>query len=412
VRIAVVTSFGQIVGGVERYLDSSIPRLTAQGHEVHLWHEKEKFAAWRTRPTIRSTSTVLPVESLRYASAHVENIVSSIGAWMPDVVCVHSALHPPLEERILEIAPSVYFAHAFSGTCISGKRTLNGTSPHPCNRTLGPQCLLHYLPEHCGDLNPVKAVRDYTRNVGQLQNIRRYSAVVAFSSHIRSEYERHGVAPEKIALVQPFAPADEEWELIDHAPRHLGDPLTIGFAGRLVAEKGTKFLLDALPLVRKALSKRVRAVIAGDGREWRRLEKQAATISERDPGIEISFTKWAGRRELGEFYASLDLLVVPSVWPEPFGMVGLEAAAHGIPVAAFAVGGIKDWLRDGVNGHLAPGDYPTVAGLSEAIVKCLRDQCHYENLCAGAVKVGAEYSAGRHIGALTGILESLQLQRA
>ena len=67
-----------------------------------------------------------------------------------------------------------------------------------------------------------------------------------------------------------------------------------------------------------------------------------------------------------------DLLVVPSLWPEPFGLVGLEAARHRLPVAAFAVGGIPDWLRPGVNGYLAPGDPPTPGGLADAIIACLR----------------------------------------
>ena len=54
--------------------------------------------------------------------------------------------------------------------------------------------------------------------------------------------------------------------------------------------------------------------------------------------------------------AASDLLVVPSVWPEPFGSVGPAAAQHGIPAAAFAVGGIPQWLHEGVNGHLADGN--------------------------------------------------------
>jgi glycosyltransferase involved in cell wall biosynthesis len=406
-----VNSFGQIVGGVERYLDSSIPLLAERGHEVHLWHEKEKFAAWRTRPVIRSSSTVLPVESLRYASAHVDSIVASITDWSPDVVCIHSAIYPALEKRLLKIARTVYFAHAFAGTCISGKKTLNRPSPHPCDRTLGPKCLLHYLPDRCGDLNPVKALQDYARNVEHLANIRQYSAIIAFSSFVRSEYERHGVSSEKIALIPPFAPSERTTQGDAGGQQLLGEQITVGYAGRLVAEKGTRFLLDALPLVRKNLGKRIKAVIAGDGREWRKLERQAAAICERASGIEIVFTKWAGRQELDEFYTALDLLVVPSVWPEPFGMVGLEAASRGIPVAAFAVGGITDWLHDGINGHLAPGDNPAISGLSDAIIRCLRDQRHYDNLCRGAVEAGSRYSATRHVCALNGILESDQLQR-
>ena len=61
--------------------------------------------------------------------------------------------------------------------------------------------------------------------------------------------------------------------------------------------------------------------------------------------------------------AQSDLLVLPSLWPEPFALVGLEAARHRLPVAAYAVGGIPDWLTSGENGYLAPGDPPTVDGL-------------------------------------------------
>jgi glycosyltransferase involved in cell wall biosynthesis len=46
--------------------------------------------------------------------------------------------------------------------------------------------------------------------------------------------------------------------------------------------------------------------------------------------------------------------VVPSRWPEPFGMVGIEAMARGRPVVGFSVGGIPDWLEHEVTGLLAP----------------------------------------------------------
>ena len=46
------------------------------------------------------------------------------------------------------------------------------------------------------------------------------------------------------------------------------------------------------------------------------------------------------------------MVVVPSTWPEPFGMVGIEAMAYGKPVIAFDVGGISEWLKDGETGFL------------------------------------------------------------
>ena len=56
------------------------------------------------------------------------------------------------------------------------------------------------------------------------------------------------------------------------------------------------------------------------------------------------------------------MLVLPSLWPEPFGLVGPEAMAYGKPVVAFDVGGVREWLVDRVNGLLVPrGDVPSLA---------------------------------------------------
>jgi glycosyltransferase involved in cell wall biosynthesis len=97
--------------------------------------------------------------------------------------------------------------------------------------------------------------------------------------------------------------------------------------------------------------------------------------------------------------------VVPSVWPEPFGLVGPEAAAYGVPAAAYAVGGIPDWLQDGVNGHLAPGNPPMAAGLADAIVNCLGDPAHYEQLRRGALAAAqTSDTVARHAAAVAEVL--------
>ena len=49
---------------------------------------------------------------------------------------------------------------------------------------------------------------------------------------------------------------------------------------------------------------------------------------------------------------------MPSLWPEPFGLVGIEALAAGRPVVASATGGIGDWLEDGVGGLMVPPGDP------------------------------------------------------
>jgi glycosyltransferase involved in cell wall biosynthesis len=144
---------------------------------------------------------------------------------------------------------------------------------------------------------------------------------------------------------------------------------------------------------------------AGDGPARPSWQASAARLARREPEIRIEFPGWIDTDRIGSLMASADLLVVPSLWPEPFGLVGLEAARHRLPVAAFAVGGIPDWLRPGINGYLAPADPPTPAGLADAIIACLEDPQAHARLRDGAGRVAAEFVFDDHIEALIRVLE-------
>ena len=121
----------------------------------------------------------------------------------------------------------------------------------------------------------------------------------------------------------------------------------------------------------------------------------------------MTFPGWRTADQLDVLMARTDLLVVPSVWPEPFGSVGPTAAQHGVPAAAFAVGGIPQWLREGVNGHLAPGHPPSASALAKAIVSCVQDPHHYAALCSGARKVGASFTMDRHLPELMRVFQQV-----
>lgn len=72
-----------------------------------------------------------------------------------------------------------------------------------------------------------------------------------------------------------------------------------------------------------------------------------------------------------DLYRSCDVVVAPSRWQEPFGLVCIEAGAAGKPLVATRVGGIPEIIDDGVNGYLAePGD---VSGLAARVAALLAD---------------------------------------
>lgn len=83
--------------------------------------------------------------------------------------------------------------------------------------------------------------------------------------------------------------------------------------------------------------------------------------------------------------------VVPSLWPEPFGLVALETAAAGKPIVASDIGGLRDIVRDGETGLLVPpDDRPALAaGLSRLIA----DEALRERMGAAARRRAAEFSS-------------------
>ena len=81
----------------------------------------------------------------------VVGALDGLKEWGPDVLYVHGVLDPKLEERILNTAPAVFFAHNYYGTCISGSKAFAFPSPEPCGKRFGAGCLLHYFPRRCGD---------------------------------------------------------------------------------------------------------------------------------------------------------------------------------------------------------------------------------------------------------------------
>jgi len=137
---------------------------------------------------------------------------------------------------------------------------------------------------------------------------------------------------------------------------------TILYVGQLIRGKGVDQLLQALVKIQTPY----RAVIVGKGNAEDSLRKLSKQL-----GIEqcVEFVGWVANEHLPQYYSRAHVLAVPSRWPEPFGMVGLEAMRYGKPVVAFDVGGIPDWLQHQKTGLLAPaGDVSSFAACLEHLL--------------------------------------------
>ena len=257
--------------------------------------------------------------------------------------------------------PVVKMMHGYFGTCIGGQKAHTFPAVEACAREFGLACLGLYLPRRCGQLRPALMVSQFGWASRQRKLFDRYAHVVVASQHMAREYARHGIASRRLTAAPLFPTASST------AALRIPPPLpTVLFLGRMTAIKGGDILIRAAALrwpdcSRSPCGSRLQAT--GQPRSnWRTLA--------REQNVEAVFHGWVAGDARTALLRSASLIAVPSLWPEPFGLVGLEAAVHGVPAVGFDVGGVGEWLRDDVNGRLVPA-VGSSSALGSAIARML-----------------------------------------
>ncbi len=385
-RIAVINWTRRRAGGIESYLDALIPALHERGHQMAFCYEMD---APMTREQI-----ALPegIRSWCLTDTGIEETLDALRDWQPDLIFTHRLFSAELETGALEIAPAVFFSHDYSGMCISGEKTFKSPTVKPCARKFGWPCLLHYYPHRCGGLNPLTMLSDYKQQAKRQELLRQYKSIVTNSLHMQTELNRHGLNSTCVYL-----PVTNSFPT---AQARASTGARLLFLGRMDFHKGGEIFIESLREVCVSLKKPVHVTFAGDGPERERWQRRAAQVQVGIENLKIEFVGWQDDAERDALLNNCDLLVVPSLWPEPFGLIGPEAGLRGVPVAAFATGGIREWLEDGVNGYLADGNKPTATGLAKAIVNCLHDPLTHERLKHGAIERALRFNMENHLTAL------------
>jgi glycosyltransferase involved in cell wall biosynthesis len=279
--------------------------------------------------------------------------------------------------------------HGFFGTCLGGHKAVTFPAVEPCSRLCGPACLPIYLPRRCGQLRPLVMLEQYGWHARQRDLFSRYAGIVVTSDYMRREYERYPIGTAALTTA-PLFPA---------AGRSIGGrPLpaepTVLFVGRMVDLKGGEALIRAAAAAVRQSSMPMHLVLAGDGPQrssWMALASQLR--------LRATWKGWVNGDARAGLFRQASLLAVPSLFPEPFGLVGLEAAAHGVPAVAFDVGGIGEWLHHGVNGRLVRerGD---VEALASTLCGLLGSPEELNRLGAGALRMAAALSIDAHLDRL------------
>jgi len=374
-------------GGVGTYLSSLMELLDAHGHSVALLHDGADDPA--------SANRLSAMDAWSVENSGLEKALSSVSAWRPDVCYSHNMRRLEIDERLTAQWPTVKMMHGYFGTCVSGQKSFSFPDVRACTRHCGPACLVPYLPRRCGYRNPVVMMSQYSWASRQRALFSRYVAIAVASEHMRREYLAHGTHPDRTHTIPLFAS-------VAQPSTQVGPPIDVVFLGRLTTLKGGDELIRATRLASDRIGRPVTVTVAGEGPGRAALERLSASL-----GVQASFAGWVDDGGKADLLSRAALLAIPSLWPEPFGLVGLEAAAFGVPAIGFDVGGISAWLTDGANGRLVPRT-AGIAGFADAMASIVGDTALRATFSRGARTVATRFTPDAHLAALERIFEAVR----
>lgn len=391
-RIAISGAHQSVVGGAETYLSWLLRMLVSRGHTVAFAFERAAKSGEQ-----RVDQEIEPLTRLDLGKVPRVESLAALARFRPDVVFLQGASDAAFDLALAERFRTVLFAHAFYGTCATGWKVHHRPSLHLCTRTFGPACLaVNYL-RGCGARSPVQLLRVYSSQNERLRVVRKLAGLVVASEYMRRVYVQNGVDAGSIRVLPP--PGNLEPDATPPVARE--SPRQLLFLGRFTSGKGGIRAIEAAAICQGALpERRLQLTMAGDGPELGRCQRLAESLR-----VAVDFPGWVGPEQRMELLRRADVLVVPSLWPEPFGLVGIEAASVGVPAVAYRAGGIVDWLTSGKNGELAEGfDAPELAA---ALERALRDPEHHHRLQVGAWQTAHEFGGQRHVAGLESFFDEL-----
>jgi glycosyltransferase involved in cell wall biosynthesis len=205
---------------------------------------------------------------------------------------------------------------------------------------------------------------------------RRYVDALVTPSHaLRGALRANGiraprmeVVPNSIDLVRWHADADPGKMAAFRREHDLEGYKVLLFGGRVSRYKGGELLLQALQKVAERVTN-VRLLILA------RLEGYASAMLERAASLgladHVRLAGWLSSEELQTAYHVADLVTMPSIYLEPFGMIALEGMGAGVPVVATCFGGTPEVVIDGQTGYVV-NPY-NVEMLADRLVRLLQD---------------------------------------
>jgi glycosyltransferase involved in cell wall biosynthesis len=359
-------------GGVGAHVQASAAVLARAGIEVTVLvgriESEERFPGVSVRREAALNKVGEPI------SARLGDVLDG----EPQIAHLHQVDDPEVVAAIQPSAPVVVSAHGYTA-CTAGVHYFRPGSE--CMRPHGPACIPHLIAcAHARDPRRLPAKYRYASR--GLAALRSADHAVSYSSAVDRHLAINRVGRRSIV---PYFPTFEA-----HPEATEPSGRQVLFAGRVVPSKGVAVL------IRAAREVDAEFLVCGDGWRLAAMRRLAGRLG---VSARVHFPGWLAPADLAREIARSCVVALPSVWPEPFGLIGIEALAAGRPVVASATGGVGDWLEHGVSGLCVPAG--SHRALARALQELLSDPSRSRAMGeAGRRAVASSFSAERHLEAL------------
>lgn len=322
-KIIFVNTKSSVWGGVERYIQTIVPIITQAGYSVS--------ALFEERPDYEDSFTD-SFEKVHYFES-IEKTVKPLKDEAPDAVFIHKIQNPELLKALQKEFITVFFVHDHDYYCFRRHKYFPVVRKNCTLANNFIYCSLcsGMINKVFGKIRPVNVFRKQK----MFDLVRNSDHFIVLSEYMRRNLIINKFKESSISKIYPVK------EVSRNIP--LPEGKRILFAGQIIKGKGLDLLLQALAKVRTGFH----LDVIGKGDDEQNVIK---TVSELGLNSKVTFHGWIS--DPADFFHKASLVAFPSRWSEPFGLVGIEAFSYGRPVIAFNVGGVSEWLEDGVNGYL------------------------------------------------------------
>lgn len=314
-----------------------------------------------------------------------------------DLIHIHGISNPRLINCCLDMLPVIRSMHEPRIFC-PGTQKFWVKTETICEKPFGLHCFLHAFTQRCVSVRPKKLLASYFNVKHELKEAAvRYKYILAMSDYMKGEAVLAGIDEKKIIVNPYFTPIINDYNSVDFSSERK--PKRLLYIGRLHVSKGAHLLIQAM---KRDLIKSEDIVIdiIGDGD----FKSKLLDLMQKEniPSSKIVFHGWLAYTEIIQKIKESYLVVFPSIYPEAFGIVGIEAMMCAKPVVAFNVGGVPTWLQNNVTGFLV--DVKNEKQFEEKINLLLHNKKMHHEFSINARKLAIEnFSQNIHLKKLVSI---------